>query len=187
MYRCGQSRSRTIDECSGRYRDRRGRRAPAHGRHGGACRPRRGAGADLARHRAGAAVAAGHHGSAVRQRQRRRTGHRAGNPPATHAAGAGDRRHSRPVRRIAAGPAAQSAGLAVAVRRAAIGSLRRGAGDRAGIGRCALLCAAGRGDHCSFRLGVRVAVDRRPQCRAADPRFCPAWRFPALRARPRRW
>ena len=122
------------------------------GADGGACRPRCAADADLARHRAGAAVAAGGGGSAVRRRQRRVAGDRAGNPPAAHAAGAGDRRHSRAVRRVAAGPAAQSAGLALAVRRAAIGRLRRGAGDRAGAGRRALLCAAGRGDHCGVRV-----------------------------------
>ena len=75
----------------------------------------------------------------------------------------------------------------VAVRRAAIGRLRRGAGDRAGAGRCALLCAAGRGDHRRVRLGVRAADDRRPQCRAADPDSRRAWRSRALRALPRRW
>ena len=88
--------------------------------------------------------------------------------PRTHP-GAGDRRDPRAVRRGAAGPAAQPAGLAVAVRRAAIGRLRRGAGDRARPCRRALLCAAGGGDHRGVRLGVRAADDRGPQCRAADP------------------
>ena len=153
----------------------------------GACRPRCAAGADLARHRAGAAVAACGGGSAVRRRQRRVAGDRARNPPAAHALGAGDRRHSRAVRRVAAGPAAQSAGLALAVRRAAIGRLRRGAGDRAGAGRCALLCAAGGGDHRGVRFRVRAALDRRPQCRAFDPHSRRALRFRALRAPPPRW
>src|SRR6476469_5709412 len=49
-----------------------------------------------------------------------------------HHPGARDRRHVGIVRRGAAGSPAQSAGLALAVRRAAIGRLRRGAGDRAG-------------------------------------------------------
>ena len=41
----------------------------------------------------------------------------------------------------------------------------RGAGDRAGSCRCALLCAAGRRDHHGVRLGVRAA-ERSP---AATP------------------
>ncbi len=142
---------------------------PARKRDGGACRARRAAGAGLARDRAGAAVAADRDRCAVRRRQRRAAGDRAGNPAAAHHPGICDRRHPRIVRRGAAGIAAQSAGLAVAVRRAAIGRLRRGAGDRARSCRCAVLRAAGRGDRRGFCLGVRVARDRRPQCRTADP------------------
>ncbi len=179
-----RGRSMSVQTVIGR---KRGGRAPPHWRDGRACRPRRAAGADLARHRAGAAVAAGGHGSAARRRQRRVAGDRAGNPPAADHSGAGDRRDPGIVRRVAAGPAAQSAGLALAVRRAAIGGLRRGAGDRAGAGRCALLCAAGRGDHGRVRLGVRAADDRRPQCRAVDPDPGGACDFVLWRARRRRW
>ena len=106
--------------------------------------------------------------------------------PRTHP-GAGDRRDPGTVRRVAAGPVAQPAGLAVAVRRAAIGRLRRGAGDRAGACRCALLCAAGGGDHGGVWFGVRAADDRRPQCRAVDPDPGGAGDFELLRAPPPRW
>ena len=134
----------------------------------GARRPRRAAGAGLARDRAGAAVAAHRDRCVVRRRQRRGAGDRAGNPAAAGDSGIRDRRHARAVRRGIAGAAAQSAGLAFAVRRAAIGRLRRGAGDRARSCRCALLCASGRGDRRGVRLGVRAADDRGPQCRPAD-------------------
>ena len=94
--------------------------------------------------------------------------HRAGNPAAAHRSRAGDRRHPRAVRRGAAGPAAQSAGIALAVRRAAIRRLRRGAGDLARACRCAILGAAGRGDCDGVRLGIRAAEHRGPQRRTAD-------------------
>ena len=145
------------------------------------------AGADLARHRTGAAVAARRDRGAVRRRQRRGAGDRARDPAAARHSGICDRRDSRAVRRRAAGTAAQSAGLALAVRRAAIRRLRRGAGDRARAGRCAFLRAAGRRDHGGVRVGVRAAGDRRPQCGPADSRFWRALRSPASRAPRPRW
>ena len=48
-------------------------------------------------------------------------------------------------------------GVAVAVRRAAIGRVRRGAGDCARACRCAFLCAASRGHRDGLRFGVRAA------------------------------
>ena len=39
----------------------------------------------------------------------------------------------------------------------------------------------------AFAFGVRAALDRRPQCRAADPHSRRASRFRALRAPPPRW
>ena len=79
-----------------------------------------------------------------------------------------DRCDSRAVRRGLAGAAAQSAGVAVVVRCAAVGGIRRGAGDRIWSCRCAILRAAGCGDRRGVRLGVRAARRSRPQRRTAD-------------------
>ena len=134
----------------------------------GACRARGVAGAGFARDRAGAVVAADGDRRLVRRRQRCAAGDRARNPAAPHDPCGCDRRHTRAVRRGLAGVAAQSAGVALTVRCAAVGRLRRSAGDRIRSCRCAILGASGCGDHGGIHLGIRAAGGCGPQRRTVD-------------------
>ena len=83
------------------------------------------------------------------------------NSPSANDPRIGNRRDTRPVGRCPAGPAAQSAGVAFPVRRAAIGGIRRCADDRARLGRRPVLRAAGCRHHDGIRVGVRAARHRR--------------------------
>ena len=111
-------------------------------------------------------LADGRSGGAVATRRDRRTAfgrrpgrhHRARDPPAAHAARRADRRDARAVWRRAAGPVAQSARGAGAVRRAAGGSRCGRAGDRVWLCSGDVVRRAGRGH--SRRAGLDRGTGR---------------------------